>query len=35
MISEMKIDDSFPIGQFHTEGFGTLIRLDHTKTEVE
>ena len=31
----MKLDDSFPIEQFPMEGFGTPIRLDHTKTEVE
>ena len=29
MISETKIDDSFPVGQFLVEGFCTPYRLDH------
>ena len=28
MISETKIDDSFPVGQFAVEGFCTRYRLD-------
>ena len=28
MISETKLDDRFPIGQFHIEGFNTPTRLD-------
>ena len=31
MNSEMKLDDSFPIGQFRNEGFGTTIRLDYNQ----
>ena len=31
MISETNLDDTFPIGQFHTEGFGTPIRYDHNQ----
>ena len=29
MISETKIDDSFPVGNFIIEGFSTPYRLDH------
>ena len=32
MLSETKFDDSFPIGQFHIEGFSTPIRLDRNIT---
>ena len=28
MISETKVDDSFPDGQFFLDGFGTPFRLD-------
>ena len=31
MISETKLDERFPIGQFHIEGFGTPIRLDRNQ----
>ena len=31
MILETKLDDSFPIEQFHVEGFGTSIRLDRNQ----
>ena len=31
MISETKLDDSFPIGQFHIEGFSKPIMLDHNQ----
>ena len=31
MISETKLGNSFPIGQFHIEGFGTPIRLDRNQ----
>ena len=31
MISEMKLDNSFPIGQLHIEGFGKHIRLNHNQ----
>ena len=31
MISETNLDDTFPKGQFHTEGFGTPIRYDHNQ----
>ena len=28
MIQKTKLEDRFPIGQFHIEGFGTTIRLN-------
>ena len=31
MISETKIDDSFPDGQFFLDGFGTSFRLDQNR----
>ena len=31
MISETKLDDSFPQGQFHIDGFGTPTKLDRYK----
>ena len=31
MISETRLEDSFFIGQFHIEGFGTAIRLDRNQ----
>ena len=31
MISETKVDDSFPDGQFFLDGFGTLFRLDRNR----
>ena len=31
MISETKVDDSFPDGQFFLDGFGTPFRLDRNR----
>ena len=31
MISETKVDDSFPNGQFFLDGFGTPFRLDQNR----
>ena len=31
LISETKLGNSFPIGQFHIEGFGTHVRLDRNE----
>ena len=30
MVSETKIDDTFPLAQFSVEGYSTLYRLDRT-----
>ena len=31
MVTEKKLDDSFPASQFHVEGFSTLFRFDRNK----
>ena len=31
MISETKVDDSFPVGQFFLDSFGTPFRLDRNR----
>ena len=35
MITEIKLDDSFPASQFSIQGFCTLFRLDRTKVVME
>ena len=32
MVTETKLDDSFPVSQFNVEGFSTPFRLDRNKT---
>ena len=34
MVTETKLDDSFPVSQFNVEGFSTPFRLDRNKNEL-